>query len=46
MSDRLPVLIVDDQAPFRAAMKAVLKRAAEFELVGEAAGGAEAVRLE
>ena len=40
MSDRLPVLIVDDQAPFRAAMKAVLKRATEFELVGEAASGA------
>ena len=34
MSDRLSVLIVDDQAPFRLAMKAVLKRAAEFELVG------------
>ena len=46
MSDRLPVLIVDDQAPFRAAMKAVLKRAAEFELVGEAANGNEAVSLE
>ncbi|HLM97061.1 MAG TPA: response regulator transcription factor, partial [Acidimicrobiales bacterium] len=45
MSDRLPVLIVDDQAPFRAAMKAVLKRAAEFELVGEAANGSEAVTL-
>ena len=46
MSDRLPVLIVDDQAPFRAAMKAVLKRATEFELVGEAANGSEAVSLE
>ena len=46
MGDRLPVLIVDDQAPFRAAMKAVLKRATEFELVGEAADGAEAVSLE
>ena len=45
MSDRLSVLIVDDQAPFRAAMKAVLKRAAEFELVGEAANGSEAVTL-
>jgi len=39
MSERLPVLIVDDQAPFRAAMKAVLKRSTEFELVGEAANG-------
>ena len=46
MSERLPVLIVDDQAPFRAAMRAVLKRATEFELVGEAANGNEAVTLE
>ena len=46
MSGKLPVLIVDDQAPFRAAMKAVLKRAAEFELVGEAANGNDAVSLE
>jgi DNA-binding NarL/FixJ family response regulator len=46
VSDRLPVLIVDDQAPFRAAMKAVLKRTTEFELVGEAANGSEAVALE
>ena len=46
MSDRFPVLIVDDQVPFRTAMKAVLKRTAEFELVGEAADGNEAVALE
>jgi DNA-binding NarL/FixJ family response regulator len=46
VGDRLPVLIVDDQAPFRAAMKAVLKRSSEFELVGEAANGTEAVNLE
>jgi pilus assembly protein CpaE len=46
VSDRLPVLVVDDQAPFRAAMKAVLKRTAEFELVGEATNGSEAVALE
>ena len=45
MSERFPVLIVDDQAPFRAAMKAVLRRATEFELVGEAANGNEAVTL-
>jgi pilus assembly protein CpaE len=45
VSERFPVLIVDDQAPFRAAMKAVLRRAAEFELVGEAANGNEAVTL-
>jgi len=46
VSERPSVLIVDDQAPFRAAMKAVLKRATEFELVGEAANGSEAVTLE
>jgi pilus assembly protein CpaE len=45
VSERFPVLIVDDQAPFRAAMKAVLRRATEFELVGEAANGNEAVSL-
>lgn len=45
MSERFPVLIVDDQAPFRAAMKAVLRRTTEFELVGEAANGSEAVTL-
>jgi DNA-binding NarL/FixJ family response regulator len=46
VSERPSVLIVDDQAPFRAAMKAVLKRTLEFELVGEAANGSEAVSLE
>jgi DNA-binding NarL/FixJ family response regulator len=45
VSEPLPVLIVDDQAPFRAAMKAVLRRTTEFELVGEAANGTEAVSL-
>jgi DNA-binding NarL/FixJ family response regulator len=45
VSERLPVLIVDDQAPFRAAMKAVLRRTTEFELVGEAANGNEAVTM-
>jgi DNA-binding NarL/FixJ family response regulator len=45
VSERFPVLIVDDQAPFRAAMKGVLRRATEFELVGEAANGNEAVAL-
>jgi DNA-binding NarL/FixJ family response regulator len=45
MTDRLPAIVVDDQAPFRAAMKAVLKRTAEFELVGEASDGNEAVSL-
>lgn len=37
------VLIVDDQVPFRLAARAVLRRAAGFVLVGEAADGAEAV---
>jgi DNA-binding NarL/FixJ family response regulator len=39
------VLIVDDQAPFRFAVKAVLRRLADFELAGEAASGAEAITL-
>jgi two-component system invasion response regulator UvrY len=37
------VLLVDDQAPFRVAARAVLARTADFELVGEAASGDEAV---
>lgn len=37
------VLIVDDQAPFRAAARAVISRIAGFELVGEATSGEEAV---
>jgi DNA-binding NarL/FixJ family response regulator len=39
------VLVVDDQAPFRAAAKAVLRRLDCFELAGEAASGPEAIRL-
>jgi DNA-binding NarL/FixJ family response regulator len=39
------VLVVDDQAPFRAAARAVLDRISEFALVGEAASGEEAVAL-
>ena len=45
MGTPLPVLVVDDQAPFRLAAKAVLRRLAEFELVGEASNGSEAVEL-
>jgi DNA-binding NarL/FixJ family response regulator len=41
----LPVLVVDDQAPYRSAMKAVLRRTSEFELVGEAASGTEAIAM-
>ncbi len=39
------VLVVDDQAPFRAAAKAVLRRLDGFELAGEAASGPEAIEL-
>ena len=39
------VLVVDDQAPFRSAAKAVLRRLEGFELVGEASSGAEAIEL-
>jgi two-component system, NarL family, invasion response regulator UvrY len=41
----LAVLVVDDQAPFRAAAKAVLRRLDGFELAGEASTGTEAVQL-
>jgi two-component system invasion response regulator UvrY len=39
------VVVVDDQAPFRLAAKAVLRRIDYFELAGEASSGAEAIRL-
>jgi DNA-binding NarL/FixJ family response regulator len=39
------VLVVDDQAPFRAAARAVIARVAGFELAGEATSGEEAVDL-
>lgn len=39
------VLVVDDQKPFRLAARAVLRRAAGFELAGEAGTGEEAVEL-
>jgi DNA-binding NarL/FixJ family response regulator len=39
------LLVVDDQAPFRFAAKAVLRRLEGFELAGEAASGAEAIAL-
>ena len=41
----MQVLVVDDQPPFRAAARAVLNRIAEFDLVGEAASGEEAVAM-
>jgi DNA-binding NarL/FixJ family response regulator len=39
------VVVVDDQAPFRMAAKAVLRRLDCFELAGEAASGPEAIEL-
>jgi two-component system, NarL family, invasion response regulator UvrY len=39
------VLVVDDQAPFRSAAKAVLRRLDGFELAGEASSGPEAIEL-
>jgi two-component system, NarL family, invasion response regulator UvrY len=39
------VLVVDDQAPFRTAARAVLRRLDGFELAGEASSGSEAIEL-
>jgi DNA-binding NarL/FixJ family response regulator len=39
VADVVSVLVVDDQAPFRIAARAVLERTEGFELVGEAADG-------
>jgi pilus assembly protein CpaE len=39
------VVVVDDQAPFRLAARAVLRRTEGFELVGEAENGLEALTL-
>lgn len=39
------VLVVDDQAPFRAAERAVLSRLPGFDLVAEAASGEEAIEM-
>jgi len=39
------VLVADDQPPFRRAARAVLEASADFELVGEATSGEEAVAL-
>jgi DNA-binding NarL/FixJ family response regulator len=41
----LSVIVVDDQPPFRLAARAVLRRTAGFELVGEAGNGLEAITL-
>jgi DNA-binding NarL/FixJ family response regulator len=39
------VVVVDDQAPFRQAAKAVLRRLGCFEFAGEASSGLEAIEL-
>ena len=45
MNEGVPVLVVDDQAPFRSAARAVLGMTPGFEIVGEAASGEEGVTL-
>ena len=42
-TERVTVMIVDDQPPFRAAARAVIDRVPGFELVAEVASGEEAV---
>jgi DNA-binding NarL/FixJ family response regulator len=43
--ESVPVLIVDDQAPFRRAARAVVSATPGFEVVGEAQSGEEALGL-
>ncbi len=45
LTETLPVLVVDDQAPFRSAAKAVVGRMDGFTVVGEATDGEEAVAM-
>ena len=45
MTDPVPVLIVDDQAPFRRAARAVVTATPGFEVVGEAESGEVAVTM-
>jgi DNA-binding NarL/FixJ family response regulator len=45
MVGSVPVLIVDDQAPFRRAARAVITATPGFEVVGEAESGEEAVEM-
>ena len=45
MADPVSVLIVDDQAPFRRAARAVVTATPGFEVVGEAESGEEAVEM-
>lgn len=41
----IPVLVVDDQAPFRAIARQVVDMTSGFEVVGEAETGEDAVRM-
>ena len=43
VNERVSVMIVDDQSPFRAAARLVVDRVKEFQLVAEVASGEEAV---
>ena len=43
--ERIRVMIVDDHSIVRVGLKQVLEQSGEFEVVGEAAGGEEAVRV-
>ena len=45
MTERLRVVIADDERPARAFLARLLKECGDVELVGEAAGGAEAIGL-
>jgi two-component system invasion response regulator UvrY len=45
VNEGVPVLVVDDQAPFRSAARAVLGMTPGFEIVGEAASGEEGMTL-
>ena len=41
----LRVVVADDRAPFRVAVRRLVRRADDLEVVGEAADGLEAIRL-
>ncbi|MCU1398567.1 MAG: response regulator receiver protein [Acidimicrobiales bacterium] len=45
VSGNVTVLVVDDQAPFRAAARAVVDRLAGFEIVAEAESGESAIEM-
>ena len=45
MEEPLTVMVVDDQAPFRMAARAVIRRSEGFSLAGEAENGVKAIEL-